>query len=99
MEDTAQIDSQPERRYYYVGGCCWPTGYFGTALWGGIIILLGSAWLLTNLDLIPASFDDIFWPLILIVIGLAFLASLTTRGRRWSSGYYQFGEDNDRKWD
>jgi type IV secretory pathway VirB2 component (pilin) len=54
---------------------------------GTLLIVLGSLWLLGNLDLIEWDFGQLlatYWPVILIVIGLDFLAGRA--GTRWSGG-------------
>ena len=53
--------------------CCWPTNTFGGYLWGSLLVLLGSVWLLNNLNLLPQPLFEVFWPLGLIGVGLAYV--------------------------
>lgn len=41
----------------------------GSIIWGGILIVLGSLFLLDNLGLLPVRAWDLFWPLLLIGLG------------------------------
>jgi hypothetical protein len=45
----------------------------GRIFWGVIIIIAGSLLLLDRLGLLPAGFNAIFWPLVLIALGVSFL--------------------------
>lgn len=64
-----------EERYYYPVCGCWPGGdsRFGVSLLGGILVLAGGVWMLYNLNLISDLFLDVFWPLVMIGIGLSYL--------------------------
>jgi len=53
--------------------------------WGVIILLAGVLLLLDTLNIIPSGWGSLFWPLLLVFLGLWFL--LAPRGsRRWESG-------------
>lgn len=72
-DDTAT--NQSKERTHYVPACwCPPASTFGAYLWGILLILGGSVWLLNNLEVLPPAFVEAFWPLVLVGVGLAYLA-------------------------
>ncbi len=50
--------------------------------WGGFWIVVGSVWLLNNLDITHVHFWE-YWPLILVIIGFGMMRGSFTRGRRF----------------
>ena len=63
-----------DARYYPV--CCFLPGIqtqFGLSVFGGIIVLVGGFWLLTTLDLLPRLVQDSLGPIVVILIGIAYL--------------------------
>lgn len=68
------------RREYVSLFCCTPSTVFGGYLWGGLLVLIGGAWLLDTLELVPEALLELFWPLVVIGIGLASLGSAAIRG-------------------
>jgi len=60
------------------------------AIWGAVLVLLGLLLLLNNFDLFPFSlrwlwqtFWRVFWPLVLIAIGLVLMFGVDWRGVDW----------------
>ena len=61
-------------RYYPF--CCFLPGIrtpFGLSVFGGIIVLIGGFWLLTTLELLPSLVQDALGPIVVILIGIAYL--------------------------
>ncbi len=58
--------------------------------WGGMLIIIGTLFLLSSLRLVPITFADVFqygWPLFLILIGVLILLPDARRGNwSWSPG-------------
>ena len=57
-------------------------------LWGGILVMAGILFLLSNFDIIPLralwrTFWQLFWPAVLIGVGVIMLLGLTGRGVDW----------------
>lgn len=50
---------------------------------GSLLVILGSFWLLSNLDLISAELWDVFWPSVVILLGLKMLFWPTKWHRFW----------------
>lgn len=55
---------------------------------GSLLIFLGVFWLLKNLGLIPGDIWDIFWPIVLILIGARIL---------WPGKWHRLWENIDGK--
>jgi predicted membrane protein len=51
-------------------------------LWAGLWIVIGTVWLLNNLDITHVHLWD-YWPLILVVIGIGMMRGSFPRGRRF----------------
>lgn len=51
---------------------------------GSLLILLGGFWLLSNLGIISAEFWDIFWPTIVIILGIKLLLGPYKWKKFWS---------------
>ncbi len=47
------------------------------------LIVLGVAWLLRNLGILPGNFWDYFWPLLIIALGLSMLRHGFRGWRYW----------------
>lgn len=62
--EPGAVDRQGVREYVPVC-CCWPANTFGGYLWGSLLVLLGSVWLLSNLNLLPQPLLEVLWPLVL----------------------------------
>lgn len=73
MTDEFEYNQPQVERGYYPICACGPVSTFGTYLWGGLLVLFGGVWLFDNLNLLPAILLDVFWPLVLIGIGLLYL--------------------------
>lgn len=50
---------------------------------GSLLIFLGGFWLLTNLGLISAEFWGVFWPVVLILLGIKVLLIPVKLHRFW----------------
>lgn len=50
--------------------------------WGLFFIIAGLGWLLQNLGYLPGGFWDIFWPLVVVALGLSVLAG-KRKGHWW----------------
>jgi len=50
---------------------------------GSLLIFLGGFWLLTNLGLISAEFWGVFWPVVLILLGIKVLVIPLKWHRFW----------------
>lgn len=61
------------RREYDPICWCGPTTTIGASLFGSVLLFIGGVLLLDNLDLVPAQLVDSLWPIVIIVIGLAYL--------------------------
>ena len=70
-----------ERRFerIYIARSCWPLTRVGAYLCGSVWVLAGSVFLLNNLGLLPTGWADLFWPLLVIGIGLAYLGWARTQ--------------------
>lgn len=65
---------EKNKRYITNFWCsCDPPNLYWAVIWGGILILSGAGWLLFNFNLLPALFLDVLGPLVIIVIGIAYL--------------------------
>lgn len=53
-------------------------------LFGILIVFLGVFWLLSNLEIISAEFWSIFWPALIILIGVKILLIPLKWHRFWS---------------
>ena len=51
---------------------------------GSLLILLGGFWLLSNLGIISAEFWEIFWPTVVILLGLKLLMGPRKWRKFWS---------------
>lgn len=57
--------------------------------WGGILVILGILFLLSNLQIVPFGMADVFrfgWPLFLILLGVLVLVPGSGRGWTWTPG-------------
>jgi hypothetical protein len=61
---------------YWGGGWWFGWGFF----WPGLLIVLGAYFLLNNLGLLGWLRGDVFWPIVLILFGVALIVG---RGRWW----------------
>ena len=61
-------------RYYPVCGC-WPVSRtpFGVSIFGSILVVVGGFWLLTRLELLPRLVEESLGPIVVILIGIAYL--------------------------
>lgn len=71
MENQKRLEK--EKIVYFA--CC-PGGSLRAYFWGTVLVLAGGLWLLGSLNLIPASWGGILWPLVLIGLGLTCLISV-----------------------
>ena len=51
---------------------------------GSLLILLGGFWLLSNLGIISAEFWEVFWPAVIILLGLKMLFGPHKWRKFWS---------------
>jgi predicted membrane protein len=56
--------------------------WFGSA----VLFCVGAVLLADNLDLLPGSFWSIFWPILVILIGIAVLTGAKKKSRQWGNG-------------
>ena len=71
-ERSSSIDDR-----YYPTCWCWigrPTPYW-VMVFGGILVVIGGIWLLTTLEIMPRILENALGPVILILIGLAYLVN------------------------
>jgi hypothetical protein len=54
----------------------------GSIIWGGVLIVLGGLFLLDNLGLLPVRAWEVFWPLLLIGLGVWTLIGLLRRNTK-----------------
>lgn len=40
---------------------------------GGIIVIIGTLWLLENFEILPNAISNAFWPLLLIFLGICII--------------------------
>lgn len=72
LEDKAIAQTGP--RTQYVPTCpCLPASASGVYLWGILLMVGGSVWLLNNFNLLPQAFVEAFWPLVLVGLGIIYL--------------------------
>jgi|LZCG01.1.fsa_nt_gb predicted membrane protein len=60
---------------------------------GWVLIAIGGFFLITDLYVIPTTFSDIFWPSLIIIIGLFIIFKGRQHGGRWHEALQQ-GEGN-----
>lgn len=79
---------RPDVKREYVRVCwCSPGSVFDAYLWGTLLILLGGAWLLDSLNVVSENFLDLFWPLVVIGLGSAYLGrAIIRRTEGWFLG-------------
>lgn len=59
-------------------------------IWGGVLLLLGTAMLLNNLDVIEVDSFWRHWPLIIVAIGIGKLVSAETTRERGGAVWWLF---------
>ena len=52
---------------------------------GSLLILLGGFWLLSNLGIISAEFWEVFWPTVIILLGIKMLMAPGKWHRFWNN--------------
>ncbi len=72
MDAPGRTESRPQETRY-IAWCCCPSGRFGANLFGALLIVGGGAWLLHNLGVLPGGWEEVFWPALLIGVGVAYL--------------------------
>ncbi len=63
-------------------------------IFGAAVLALGILWLLSNLGIIPGSVWTYFWPILLIIIGLAIIMGRRRMRHRW---WNRFPPDDSKK--
>jgi len=60
---------------YYPACFCWPGSQtrFGFSVFGGLLVFVGGFWLLSTLQLLPRLVQDSLGPIVVILIGIAYL--------------------------
>jgi len=53
----------------------WPESRtpYGISVWGGVLVVVGGIWLLSTLELLPRLVQDSLGPIVVILIGIAYL--------------------------
>jgi hypothetical protein len=67
----------------------------GRAFWGSLFILAGGLFLLNNLGLLPVSLGGLFWPLMLVLVGLWVLLRGSLGGTRLESESVSLARENE----
>ena len=76
--------TRKEVHYHHYGSCCRPYGSRAGLFCGGVLLLVGTVWLLTSLNVLPDSLWKLIGPAILVVWGagiLFFRDGASTEGR------------------
>ena len=77
--DTQLQNEERQLERVYRASCCGLQSRFGAFVWGSAWVLIGSVFLLSNMGLLPYGWSGIFWPLLIIGIGLAHLGGIVNR--------------------
>ncbi len=70
-------EERTEREVHRYYGCPWcgPSGKWGVSFCGWVMVAIGFAWLLSNLEVIPADWWGILLPVLIIGWGIAILGA------------------------
>jgi len=73
FENRNRLEGEDVR--YYPVCWCWPGSRtpFGLSVFGSILVVVGVFWLLSRLDMLPRLFEDSLGPIVVILIGIAYL--------------------------
>jgi hypothetical protein len=66
--------------FYGPWGWGWSGGW--SWFWGAALVVIGGYYLLANLGLLKGLRDDVLWPLLLILLGVAILVNRYRGGSR-----------------
>lgn len=59
------------------------SGHKNSAFWGGVFAVLGAFFFLRNFDFIPFYWFSEFWPVILLALGIGFIALFVFQPKDW----------------